>query len=75
MEIRQIERWLREFNLAVNDLHGSAGREKAWGSPREYERLAGVELVKNRIDMAARLGTDVVIMHRVGLAVATVINL
>ena len=29
----------------------------------EYQRLAGVELVKNRLDMAARLQSDVVIMH------------
>ena len=62
-EIEQIARWLRECGLAVIDLHGSAGEEKNWGSPREYERLAGVELVRNRIDMAARLGADVVIMH------------
>jgi sugar phosphate isomerase/epimerase len=37
--------------------------EKSWVSPREYERLAGVELVKNRIHMAARLASDVVIIH------------
>ena len=62
-EVEQIGKWLRELGLSLTDLHGSAGVEKAWGSPQEYERLAGIELVKNRIDMAARLGADVVIMH------------
>ena len=49
--------------LKLLDLHGSMGREKNWTSEREYERLAGVELVKNRIEMAARLQSDVIIMH------------
>jgi len=62
-EIEQIAQWLEEFGLRLLDLHGSAGREKKWSSPREYERMAGVELVKNRIDMTSRLGGDVVIMH------------
>lgn len=62
-EIGQIAGWLREFGLQVTDLHASAGQEKGWGSLREYERLAGVELVRNRLRMAARLETDVIIMH------------
>jgi sugar phosphate isomerase/epimerase len=62
-EIEQIEHWLHRYGLLLTDLHASAGREKAWGSPREYEHLAGVELVANRIAMAARLGSDVIIMH------------
>jgi len=66
-EIEQIARWLAEFGLAVTDLHASAGAEKRWTSPRDYERLAGVELVANRIRMAGRLGSDVVILHLIGL--------
>jgi len=62
-EIDQIAAWLRELNLALTDLHASDGVEKRWVSPREYERLAGVELVQNRIAMAAQLGSDVIIMH------------
>jgi sugar phosphate isomerase/epimerase len=62
-EIDQIAAWMREFGLALTDLHASEGVEKRWTSEREYERLAGVELVKNRIEMAARLGSDVIIMH------------
>jgi len=62
-EIEQIAAWLGEYGLALCDLHGSEGVEKCWHSPREYERQAGVELVRNRIAMVARLGSDVVIMH------------
>jgi sugar phosphate isomerase/epimerase len=62
-EMEQIARWFSEFGLGLTDLHASAGQEKGWASRREYERLAGVELVKNRIDMAARLGADVIILH------------
>jgi len=62
-EICQIEKWLADYGLKLLDLHGSVGPEKNWSSPREYERMAGVELVENRIEMTARLGGDVVIMH------------
>lgn len=62
-EIEQIGRWLTEYGLQLLDLHGSAGVEKNWVSLREYERLAGVELVKNRIEMTGDLGGGVVIMH------------
>jgi len=62
-QIEQIAGWLREYGLGLTDLHASAGREKAWGSPEPDRRSAGVELVGNRIDMAARLGADVIILH------------
>jgi sugar phosphate isomerase/epimerase len=62
-EVEQIARWLAEFGLHLLDLHASQGQEKHWLSTREYERLAGVELVKNRIEMTARLASDVIIMH------------
>jgi len=62
-EIRQIGQWLRELGLQLADTHGSEGNEKFWYSPEEYARLAGVELVKNRIDFTAELGGDAVVMH------------
>jgi sugar phosphate isomerase/epimerase len=62
-EIAQIERWMRELGLGMTDLHASHGVEKAWGSLLEYERIAGVELVENRVRMTARLGGDVIIIH------------
>lgn len=62
-EIDQIAEWLEEYGLQLNDLHASDGIEKSWISALEYERLAGVELIKNRIRMAARLASDVIILH------------
>jgi len=62
-EVRQIGRWLDELNLKLLDLHASAGREKNWMSPREYERLAGLELVANRIEMTGDLGGGAIVMH------------
>ncbi len=62
-EIDQIEEWLKDYGLRLLDLHATAGQEKNWGSQREYERLAGLELVRNRIAMASQLGSDVIIMH------------
>ena len=62
-EVEQISRWLETFGLALTDIHATAGVEKSWSSMREYERLAGVELIRNRIEMAAQLATDVIILH------------
>ena len=62
-EIDQIGQWLKAYGLQLADVHGSEGREKFWYSPLEYARLAGVELVKNRLDFAAQLGADAVVMH------------
>ncbi len=45
------------------NLHASHGKERYRCSTLEYQRLAGVGLAQNRIDMAARLGADVIILH------------
>ena len=62
-EVAQIAAWIRELRLGLTDLHGSRGKEKNWASRLESERLAGVELAKNRIKMTARLGGASVVMH------------
>lgn len=62
-EIEQVRRWLAGCGLRVLDLHGSVGPQKNWASPHEHERLAGVELARNRIEVTARLGADVTVMH------------
>ena len=62
-EIAYLGKLLDKYGLQVADVHGSEGREKFWYSPQEYARLAGVELVKNRIDFAAHFGGDAVVMH------------
>lgn len=62
-EMEQIRKWSETYGLQLLDLHGSAGNEKNWASSQEYQRLAGVELVKNRIEMTSYLSADVTIMH------------
>jgi sugar phosphate isomerase/epimerase len=62
-EIEQIAAWLDEYGLKLLDLHASHGVEKNYLSALECERLAGVELIENRMEMAARLGSDVIILH------------
>ena len=64
-EVDQVARWLSEYGLRLLNVHGSNGREKCWYAPEAYRREAGIELVRNRLEMAARLGGDVVIMHAV----------
>jgi len=65
-ELDHIEAVMGEVGLHLLDLHGTVGPEKNWGSALEYERLAGVDILRNRMEMTARLGGDVVIMHLPG---------
>lgn len=62
-EIAAIQEWLHCYHLGLTDVHASDGREKNWLSPVEYQRLAGIELVINRMHFASCLGSDVIIMH------------
>ncbi|NJD58056.1 MAG: sugar phosphate isomerase/epimerase [Anaerolineae bacterium] len=62
-EIGEIKAWFKQFNLLLLNLHASQGREKYWVSFDDTRRLAGLELVKNRIAMPARLGGNVTIIH------------
>jgi sugar phosphate isomerase/epimerase len=63
VELAEIERTFQNLNLKILDIHGSAGRWRRWDSRWTLSRIPGVHLVRNRIDMAHRLGCDVVIMH------------
>ena len=62
-EIAEIKKHLNIFGLSLSDTHASSGIEKCWYSPVEHERLAGVELVKNRIFLTAVLGGDAIVLH------------
>ncbi len=62
-DLREIEESLQKHNLKILDIHGSAGRWRRWESPLPFLRIPGIQLVRNRIEMASRLGCDVVIMH------------
>ena len=62
-EIDAIAGWLKTYNLKLNGVHGSDGVEKRYLEEVEYQRLAGLELVINRMQFTAELGADVLVMH------------
>lgn len=64
-EIKDIKKSLKKYGLKTHGIHASDGIyvSKYWGSSSEDERLAGVELVKNRINMAHELETDIIVIH------------
>lgn len=67
-ELEHIQANLKKYKLDVLWVHASEGQEKRWSSPVEYQRRAGVELVRNRIEMACILGTDAIVLHAPYLA-------
>ena len=69
-EMQQIKSWLEEFDLKIKGVHASDGTNsgefddrKMFVSPNEYNRRAGVELVKNRIDFASFLDAGEIVLH------------
>ena len=62
-EIDEIEDQMKKMNLSLNELHATRGIEKEWYAAEEYRRKAGIELVKNRVDMTSRLGGDCIVLH------------
>ncbi len=62
-EIAEIKKQLNIYNLSLSDTHASSGVEKCWYSPIEYQRVAGVDLLKNRIFMTSVLGGDAIVLH------------
>lgn len=63
-ELDQIREWLKTYQLKLQDVHGTDGREKCWYAVEEYRRKAGVELTINRLLMLKELNGDgTLIMH------------
>ena len=62
-EIDYLKKIITNTGLISNDIHGSPGRERCWYSPDDYLRIAGRELIKNRIKTASILGADAVVLH------------
>ena len=63
-ELDQIKSWLKTYQLQLQDLHGTDGKEKCWYAIEEYRRKAGVELTVNRLLMLKELGGDgTLILH------------
>ena len=63
----QIKEWCDELGLSVKGVHATMGEKnsdlKDYTSLNDYNRLAGVELVKNRVDLAYILNTDAIVLH------------
>lgn len=74
-EMQQLQEWFQEFGLRAKSLHASKGsrlktairkeynNRKDYTSFNEYNRLAGVELVQNRLDLAYLLGAKEIVLH------------
>ena len=66
-EMLQIKEWCDELGLLVKGVHATKGENnsdlKDYTSLNDYNRLAGVELIKNRIELAYILRTDCIVLH------------
>jgi sugar phosphate isomerase/epimerase len=62
-EIQHIRTMLRDLHLSISDIHAPVGAEKNWFATVEYQRLAGVDIIKNRVEMCRTLGGSVVVTH------------
>lgn len=73
-EMQQIQEWMAFYHLKSKALHASKGSRRNvnirrghfrrdYTSNWEYNRKAGVELIKNRIDMAACLSAREIVLH------------
>jgi sugar phosphate isomerase/epimerase len=78
-EMLQIKGWFRELGLKARGIHATDGANRKgpamyrypwteqntrnYTAENEYNRLAGVELIKNRVDLACELETGEVVLH------------
>jgi sugar phosphate isomerase/epimerase len=74
-EILQIKTWLTELGLKVKGIHATDGvfnppkdpavkqNNRSYTSPIEFNRLAGVEIIQNRVDMAYELNAESIVLH------------
>ena len=66
-EMHQIREWYDEEGLLAKGIHATAGDKnsdiKDYGSQNNYNRLAGVDLIKNRVDLACILNAGDIVLH------------
>ena len=66
-EMLQIREWRDELGFMVKGVHATAGEKDAdlknYVSSNEYSRLAGLELIKNRVDLAYILDAEDIVLH------------
>lgn len=75
-EMEQIKGWMKEYGLLPKSLHASKGSRRQGGDARikwhyrkdytselEPNRIAGVELIQNRVELAHVLGATEIVLH------------
>lgn len=73
-EMEQIREWMERYHLKAKALHATKGSKRDvtvmrghhrrdFTSDWEYNRKAGVELIQNRVDLAACLGVEEIVLH------------
>lgn len=74
-EMAQIREWMDQYGLKAKSLHASKGSRGVGGGSRsghyrkdytsgvEFNRIAGVELIQNRVELAHMLGTTEIVLH------------
>jgi sugar phosphate isomerase/epimerase len=73
-EMQQIKEWMNQYQLKSKALHATKGSKrnvnlfdghyrKDYTSDVEYNRKAGVELIKNRVDLASFIGATEIVLH------------
>lgn len=74
-EMQQIREWMDRYGLRAKSLHSSKGSRrgdvshrlahyrKDYTSSVEYNRIAGTELIKNRVELAHVLGATEIVLH------------
>ncbi len=73
-EMEQIRDWMNKYNLKAKALHSPCGSYRDYGtygksgrkdftSTCEYNRKAGVEQIKNRVDLAHCIGATEIVVH------------
>ena len=55
---------LKHYGVKGHSVHATeGGRRKDYTNANEYLRLAGVDLLKNRIDLCTHIGANVMVLH------------
>lgn len=73
-EMEQIREWMELYGLKAKGVHASKGSvrnvnminghyRRDYTSQWEYNRKAGVELIRNRVDLASCIGAKEVVLH------------
>lgn len=63
-DVRRIDQYFASLGIQISQIHASEGEHYGqWVSPDRMERKKGLDLIRNRIEMAQDLGATVVTVH------------